>query len=621
MLYLVDSVDETKMYWSSDKGETWSGDVTGGQLDIDPSDTSGDTKSRDMDIQCAWHDRSNEVIYFGDCDQNTNDYDVWKLDYSVSETAPTIIEITTVATGDAGTVSLYDIFLLADGNVYAINYEKQAGASKLVVNDVDTNPAVEKVTLAVGLAEWTLFGVVNSNDYYAFEESGGALYCITYKGNGVDTLTRSVDTINPYNHETNISQNGMTYDSTNNILYAVMLDAGAEKLISYDITGDDFTVIDDFDIAMMCDRNTASSSVFEKAFHITSYEVYQIHSKFPYQWHHISTPITGEVIIGITDNFLITTTGKMFEYTDVSEYVRSCRIHRQDMQIPRATFNLHNTYTLAEGMFVIIEDTFTTAGSTSTEIIFEGFVDSFIEGQARQARLLSPAIELLNIRPSGEYSGRSDQIISSLISDYCSYITAGTMSNGGAMGSIDFYGDKTMLQILNDLALFDNFIWYLTPEGELYYNNGTVDTTENFTEASHIVRVDYIKGKRAINYVLIKGAYVSGTQVKSDGSHIDDTNMRRFGKNPYERTHSHLDTAALCNTTATNILSRFGTQAKIIEFRNTPGSIGLMQEGETITFEYAGPDITISSAQYGIREVTYDARLQKAYYRISDRIL
>jgi hypothetical protein len=370
--------------------------------------------------------------------------------------------------------------------------------------------------------------------------------------------------------------------------------------------------IDTFDVAMMLDRNPASG-IMEKGFHVSSYEVYQLHSKIAFQWHLISKPITGEVIIGITDNFLITTTGKMFEYTDVSEYVRSCRIHRQDMQIPRATFNLHNTYTLAKNMFIKVEDTFTTAGSTSTEIIFEGFVDSFIEGQARQARLLSPAIELLNIRPSGDYSGRSDQIISSLLSDYCSYITAGTMSNGGAMGTITFYGDKSLLQILNDLALFDNFIWYLTPEGELYYNNGTVDTTENFTEASHIVRVDQIEGKRAINYVKIKGAYVSGTQVTSDGSHSDDANIRRFGKNPYERTHSHLDTAALCNTTANNILTRFGTQAEVIEFRNTPGSIG--------TFEYAGPDITISSAQYGIREVTYDVRLQKAYYRISDRIL
>jgi hypothetical protein len=271
-------------------------------------------------------------------------------------------------------------------------------------------------------------------------------------------------------------------------------------------------------------------------------------------------------------------------------------------------------------MLISIKDTFTTAGSTSTEVIFEGYVESFNDGIVQTATLRSPAQELFNIWPNGEYSGRSDEIIVDLIEGYCKYITEGTLSNGGAMGTIEFLGDKNMFEILHDLCLFDNFIWYITPTGAFYYNNGTVDTTENFTQAANVAQVSRIPAKKPINTVVIRGGFVSGTQVTSDGSHVSQIDIDSKGINPYRRTHSHLDTNALCNTTATNVLARWDTQPEMVELTIYKPSVGLMQEGETITFEYTG-NVTVASDQFGIREVIWDAKRKTGKYIISDQIV
>jgi hypothetical protein len=147
-----------------------------------------------------------------------------------------------------------------------------------------------------------------------------------------------------------------------------------------------------------------------------------------------------------------------------------------------------------------------------------------------------------------------------------------------------------------------------------------VDTTKNFTEASAIYQVERMPLKRAINDVVITGGFVDGSQVTSDGSHTTPADIALKGINPYRKTHSHLDTNALCNTTATNVLSRLGTQPEVVSFTHTDATIGLMQEGETITFEYAGIGCTIASDQFGIRESVYDARIGKIQYMVSDRV-
>ena len=71
LLYVGDD-DETKVYLydHNDGSDT--------QLDVDPSDSSGDNMSRDQTIQAIWHDTTNQQVWFVDCDNDkvTQTFDV-----------------------------------------------------------------------------------------------------------------------------------------------------------------------------------------------------------------------------------------------------------------------------------------------------------------------------------------------------------------------------------------------------------------------------------------------------------------------------------------------------------------------------------------------------------------
>ena len=604
VLWMVDKDNPVNIYYSPDKGENW-----------------GLVDTRDDTITMLYYDRDdNERIYAVD---GTLADGSASHQFYIRTSDRGIVEGDLAGAGD----EMKDI--IWDGTrAFAMKFVKGgAGAGTVYIHAKEFNGAFDDSfntgdvhdAKDLDMRPGVVIGGFDFFLYWHEDDNYVTLYKYEIAANGLTDLVHSAADIKiPINK----SQQGIAYDGSN-ILYFILQDTGDSKyyLYSYEITEDILTKSGEYNVSLMLDRNTASG-IKEKAFHLTEYKVYQLHSVLPYQLHLIAEIDSGEAIVGITDNFLITgPTGKMFEFENISQYVIGCIIHRQDMTIPSATFDLLNEYDLVKGMFIIILDTFTTAGSSSLRTIFEGYVDSFKEGRAKIAKLFSPADDLYNIKPSGDYSGRSDQIIVSLIGDYCEYVTAGTLSAGGAMGTLTFYGDKTMFKIINELALFDNFIFALTPEGALDYNDGTIDTQENFTLTSHISNVKKLEGKRAINDVLIKGAIVDGVQVTSDGSHVNQTDIDTNGRNPYERTHSHLNTNALCNTTAANILTRLGTQALITEFSHNDASVGLMQEGETITLEYTGADFSISSDQFGIRESIYDAVFGKTFYRVSDRII
>jgi hypothetical protein len=546
------------------------------------------------------------------CDNPGNNFTVVYVELDNSNN---VVDVGDSANQDAGTVYGYDIFKIGatmyikalddDTATHTTGISFYTSAAMGVPDQRDTTANIDRSS----------YGIIAGTDYYCIQEVGTKVYVLKYDPGVAVTLGDNED---GYEVDS-LGRNWLAYDNSDNIYGRVKKTADAKRYrLSYAITADTLTVsTTEFNIVMMLDRNTASQ---EKGFNTNDNIVYQLHPTLPHQIHKIAEPDTGDVFVGITDTYLIDDDGDIWRYEDVTKAVVLCTIKRDDMGVPSGTIGLKKKYPIAEGMLISIKDTFTTAGSTSTEVIFEGYVESFKDGIVQTATLRSPAQELFNIWPNGEYSGRSDEIIVDLIEGYCKYITEGTLSNGGAMGTIEFLGDKTLFQVLHDLALFDNFIWYLTPTGALYYNNGTVDTTENFTQAANVAQVSRIPVKKPINTVVIRGGFVSGTQVTSDGSHVSQIDIDSKGINPYRRTHSHLDTNALCNTTATNVLARWDTQPEMVELTIYKPSVGLMQEGETITFEYTG-NVTVASDQFGIREVIWDAKRKTGKYIISDQIV
>ena len=255
------------------------------------------------------------------------------------------------------------------------------------------------------------------------------------------------------------------------------------------------------------------------------------------------------------------------------------------------------------------------------QIIFEGYVGPFTKRFIQDVQLVSPAKRDLDEEfPDGDYSGRTDQIIVLLLADHGDYITAGTMSAGMAMGTITFSGDKSLREIFDEFALQDNFIWSLNPVGVMTYNNGTTDSLILLNASSPIYNVNKTFGERALNYINIKGGFVGGAQVVGTPAQ-NIPGQQTNGRLPFEQTFSHLDLAAQCTTTNTNILSRLGTQPLIVPFTHKDSLIGVIQVGELVTFEYDLTDPNIGRFQGLILDCIYDAKQGKGNYRISDIVI
>lgn len=329
MLYLVDSVDNTKIYYSADKGLSWT------QLDIDPSNTSGDNKSRDHKIQSAWHDRGNSIIWFIDCENDgiQVDFDVWKLDYSGSETAPSITEIGTSVAGGICHI-VYDIFVIGT-NTYASVYELEADADTVLkIYDVDTAPFTLKDSITHSPVNiWVNAGmsvVISDKAYFiAHRLTGLTMYMMIYDATG-NTLTTH-DSFAGYFIGANKSFASLAYDGRNIIHSTAYKDAdGLYYSFEYDITADDWSGGTSLtNVALMSDRNCpgVAPNEMEKGFGITNETVYEMrYSRSGIMLLQDCSDLTDANIIAITDNFFMNNDGDMFEYINSVSDIKYMKI-------------------------------------------------------------------------------------------------------------------------------------------------------------------------------------------------------------------------------------------------------------------------------------------------------
>jgi len=136
-MYYVSHVDNTKLY----------------HLDVSTGTRTLIT-TRTQSIQAAWHDRTNKIIYLLDCDNPGDAFDVWTVDYSSSETSPTITSIGSSSGADSGTVYAHDI-LRYNSNTYVVNHEQRTNEEETkdfeVFWLVNSTPFTEKDKVEVGI--------------------------------------------------------------------------------------------------------------------------------------------------------------------------------------------------------------------------------------------------------------------------------------------------------------------------------------------------------------------------------------------------------------------------------------------------------------------------------------
>ncbi len=202
-----------------------------------------------------------------------------------------------------------------------------------------------------------------------------------------------------------------------------------------------------------------------------------------------------------------------------------------------------------------------------------------------------------------------------------SAIEGGGVETGTEMGSITFAGDKTIRRIIDEYATLDEFIWYLSPIGGIYYNSGGNDSGVDINEGSGIWSVEANQLIKGINRVeILGGIQDDGTQ--ASGSDDDLTAQGTDGIIVYKDTDASLRTDALCEAKATAILDNISDPPLEVFFSKDIDSNGYILCGENYTFAYNSTEMPeISSDQYIIystiidliREI-YDTRIINGLY-------
>ena len=316
-LWLADSVDAAKLYYSIDKADNWILKTT-----------------RVDKIKMFYYDRTNERIYMVDGTtadaSSSRQFYIDTTDKSITEgdVAGGVDEMLDIIWDGVRAFSMkfnrtgVDPFVV---DFYARDFsgavfsDSQTTGDQWNAKDYDMSPGV-----VVSGFDWFL--------YWHEDNNNTELWKYEIANNGWTKMETSAAGIKL---PTNKSQQGIAYDGTD-ILYFVLYDMGDSKyyLYSYAITSDTLTKLGEHNISLMLDRNTASG-VLEKAFHVSEYKIYQLHENIQ-QLHLISIPATDAVIIAITDNFFMNNDGDMFEYEDQINSFITVDIVHELMEAPMA---------------------------------------------------------------------------------------------------------------------------------------------------------------------------------------------------------------------------------------------------------------------------------------------
>lgn len=424
-------------------------------------------------------------------------------------------------------------------------------------------------------------------------------------------------------------QQAIAYDGSD-ILYFVLQDTIDLKyyLWSYVISLDILTKLSEFNVALMLDRNvhgTTPPFTLEKGFDITQDKIYQIPSTYSGKLNLISVFNFINTIIAISDHFVIDSGGKVYEMVSYKTSFSKIEIETPRNNFPTAqALRVRDDFSIIKGMIMQIIGTYTSKGvSTENQIIFEGYVVDYDEQKMEKVWLESPARELLEIKPlSGEfrdiYSGRTDEIIVDLITDYCGYVTSGTLVAGTAKGNVFFDGDTSLFTILKDFAKEDGFVWALTPIGALNYHI-SVDSGVDIDETDNVWGVETTRPHRDINRVDVRGAFINGVEIR--GFWDDEASQNTNGFQRFTYRDSKIRTVALANALALQLGTNLAVNAKEANIFYKDPSKGLIQVAEEITLQYNTTNINIASAQFILDYVKFFAIQEYSDITATDTLL
>lgn len=603
-LFLVDSADENDIYYSSDKADNWT---------LLTGTYSGLTNKQRL----LWYrpsEGTQGMLHFLAVSPSSivQDYNINLVDLSEGlggsfgngVTEPRGIELLSGNRCTFCTAANVNGYVRVGSPTHAITKLNHS------MGTIGGRSLDMSYTIQAGTADDAYF-------VFGWSDENAKLYKYDYSANTITEIYEMSNTI----VATDRNRKALAYDGSD-VIFMILQDKTDSKyyLWSYSITDDSAVKTGEYNVALM--SNNQAQGELEKAFHISEYKVYQI-QKNSHQLHLISILNSDAVFVGITNNFLMNDDGDMWELIDLNSNVYKCNFDHQIMKVPEGTMVIIKDNIIIErGLVVKIEGMYTSAGSSAIDTIFEGKVIDFDDKKLQKVWIESFAKKELMQKPKGNYSGRSDEIMASLVGDYCKYITIGTLGTGSAMGTITYAGDKTLWTILTNLAKFENWIWYLTPTGQLYFNNGTVDSLVNVTETSNIWRLRESNMREPYNYFDVRGAFVNNIQLIKILEEADDLiSQQLYGLNPLSETYAEFNTQGLVDSMAASRKARMKLSPSLVNYFHYDSTKGFIQPGETKTFSCNKPEPNISSGQFYIHGCKFNAKQGIGDYKIADELI
>lgn len=272
-------------------------------------------------------------------------------------------------------------------------------------------------------------------------------------------------------------------------------------------------------------------------------------------------------------------------------------------------------------------------------IIFEGNVKDYEIKDVRNIYLQGLSKELEKTEPIitdyTDYTGKtSGQIITQLISDFCNYITTGSISNGSTTWTCpddwEAKGERSLETILNDFADNEHFTWRIRPTGELDFDDGSLKSYILF-QATDKYRDSYIKVlSQEINQTELFGGFgLDGLQVGPVYANDLPNQQLQGGIITWSKTYSNQLDATALQTTANNKLLLQGASPKIynvIRYMGDSYDFGFIQCGEIVEIDsnvYIDEDSDefVPIGDYILNKNRYDVKNMEADWKLVDGLL
>lgn len=455
-IYLVDSADANVILKTIDEG-----------VNVDVVETRSG-----VGILEAWHDKANSKIYFCEYIDNGGSPEVGAFYLDLTDDSITEIGSISGANDHNG----LDIFLIGSDIFILVFYTDGGGTDELHVYKWVDPDWVSQDTLAIGGAlNNNIPGVVVGTVYYFVADNSTDNTQVFEYDNSITTIAKNVDVATYRVHGVNYYF--MPYDGGDLFYFPATDDGGTTiTILSYDKSDDSITVKAVNTVTLMLDRNCIGTSPspweFEKGFHRTSPYIYQISRSHKNLVKIQDLGLTGgEIIVAISDKYLITSNSDLYEYTN----------YLSNLALAKPTYKTHG---FPKGRFE-----YTTSLSTDQLIeIWEN--DSGTYTLVFRGKLGTPKYTIRKGKPFYQYKCNNfgfddlnqkisytataegiDEVVIALIGQLTSpYIYCDATSVPNIAVNMTYTFDNVRLRdALYICCILGNAYWWFEPNGYFYF--------------------------------------------------------------------------------------------------------------------------------------------------------